>query len=136
MVPGEDQIESKIYIDWANCYFFQNHVIDQSGKNTNKTKIEIIKNEIEQMKQLANKSSLESLINNSKFNMNYGAGLEEIKRVYKEMGIESLFQPTNQINMNFITIIDLLKHSFSIMVFRECLEIFLKKIHTFITETF
>ena len=88
------------------------------------------------MKQLANKSSLESLINNSKFNMNYGAGLEEIKRVYKEMGIESLFQPTNQINMNFITIIDLLKHSFSIMVFRECLEIFLKKIHTFITETF
>jgi hypothetical protein len=136
LVPGEEQIESKIYIDWANCYFFQNHVIDQSGKNTNKSKIEIIKNEIEQMKQLANKSSLESLISNSKFNMNYGAGLEEIKRVYKEMGIESLFQPTDQINMNFITIIDLLKHSFSIMVFRECLEIFLKKIHTFITETF
>jgi hypothetical protein len=43
------------------------------------------------MKQLANKSSLENLIKSSNFNMNYEAGLEEIKRVYKEMGIESLF---------------------------------------------
>jgi hypothetical protein len=45
------------------------------------------------MKQLANKSNLETIISNRKFNMNYEAGLEEIKRVFKEMGIESLFQP-------------------------------------------
>jgi len=88
------------------------------------------------MKQLANKNSLENLIKSSNFNMNYEAGLEEIKRVYKEMGIESLFQPTEPPNMNFITIIDLLKHSFSIMIFRECLEIFLRKVHAFITDTF
>ena len=68
--------------------------------------------------------------------MNYAAGLEEIKRVYKEMGIESLFQPTEQNNINFTMIIDLLKHSYFIMLFRECMEIFLRKVHIFTTVTF